>query len=945
MNDIPSPWDLEPPEESEGQEMPEGHGVVARGIALGLIGMLLLTMLIAAGSLAVYAYFAQTLPSPQELYERQAPFKTTRLYDRQNRLLYEILDPLGGRRVLIPYQDLPPVLINAAVATEDSTFFSNPGVNPLSIARAVVDNYREGEIVRGASTITQQVAKSLYLTPEQTYTRKIKEAILAAEITRRYSKEEILQVYLNDVYFGNLAYGIGAATETYFGKRVQDLTLPEASLLVGLLQAPALYDPYIDPESAINRRAIVLDLMRQEGYITQEQMEEAGATPLDLRPRQIDGDREAPHWVEYVRAELEAEFGTEALYRGGFNVYTTLDLDLQHVAEQVVVERAPELRERNATNAALVAMDPSNGEILAMVGSINFDALDIGGQVNVATRLRQPGSTIKPLTYLAAFERGWTPSTMVMDITQSFPDGGNPPYVPVNYDEQQFGPLSLREALAGSRNIPAVATLHQVGLPALLEVAQRLGIDSLTRQDYGLSLTLGGGEVTLLEMTGAFAAFANGGYRAEPRAILYITDQTGNVIVPASETPLTRVMDPRHAYWMTDILSDNAARTRSFGADSFLKLPFPAAAKTGTTNDYRDGWTIGYTPDMVAGVWVGNNDNTETDRLTGSRGAAPVWHDFMERALGDREPLGFERPAGIVELDVCPVSGQKHTVLCPDAVKGLFLEESLPGECTVHRHVDICRESGHLATENCPRESVSRVVFTDYGPEWDAWAQAQGISIPPRESCTLHSQPMRVEIRVASEAQPGILTLVGNAEMSGFAYYYIEYGQGQEPMEWFRITNNIGSPVRDGLLARWDASAMAPGSYTLRLVVVTGADRHYESRALVRILPGAATAVPTATATPLTTATPTRSATPTLLATATSTLPLTPTATFEPPTPVLTVTPTATATVIAGPTLTSTPDAVATPTSTAVPTSTAIPGTPPVPTEPAGSGSESGGTP
>lgn len=905
VEDIISPWDLE----SEQTPRANARSIVTRGVAVGLLIALVAIVIPVAGALAMYAYYAQTLPSPQELYERTATFKTTRLYDRDGRLLYEILDPLGGRRVLVPYEELPAVLINATVATEDNTFFSNPGVNPLSIGKAFLTNLQEGEIVRGGSTITQQVAKMLFLTPEQNYTRKIKEAILATEITRRYSKEEILQVYLNESYFGNLAYGIGAASDTYFGKSVSDLTLPEASLLVGLLQAPALYDPYIDPQAALDRREIVLRLMLSEGYISLQQFSEASTTPMTLRPRQLDDAREAPHWVEYVRAELEARFGAETLYRGGYNVYTTLDLDLQHIAEQVTRERMAGLLENNATNAALVAMDPRTGDILAMMGSVDFSSQDIGGQVNVATRLRQPGSSIKPLTYLAAFERGWTPSTMLMDVKQSFPDGANPPYVPVNYDGQEFGPISVRDALAGSRNIPAVATLNEVGLPSFLEVARRLGIESLTRQDYGLSLTLGGGEVTLLEMTGAYAAFANQGYRVEPRAILYITDQTGQVVVPATEPALTRVMDPRHAYWISDILSDNQARSRAFGPDSFLQLTFPAAVKTGTTSDYRDGWTIGYTPDMVAGVWVGNNDNTEMDRLTGSRGAAPIWHDFMERALADTPRPAFERPAGLVDVQVCPVSGQRHTERCPQAITATFLEEALPEDCQVHRLVDICEVSGQLATENCPRDTVVQRAYEDYGPEWDVWAQALGISIPPRDSCSVHSEPMRIEIKAASEAAPGMLTLLGSAEMSGFGYYYVEYGAGLEPTAWSRITDNVASPVRDGVLARWDASLMPEGDYVLRLVVVNDQGRAYEARSIVHILPGAPTLTPTASATatltPTVTVTPTSTATATIEVTSTPTLPA-PTATSTPT--VVVPTPTSTPASTGEPTITPTPD-------------------------------------
>lgn len=872
LDDTPSPWVLEPDEPE-----PDTWSLILRGAALGLTVVVLAVTLALATGLAVYAYYARNLPSPQEMYERTATFKTTRIYDRDNVLLYEIIDPLGGRRVLVPYQDLPQDVIDAAVATEDKTFFHNPGINPVSIAKAFVENMQAGEIVRGASTITQQVAKMLFLSPEQTYSRKIQEAILATEITRRYSKEEILQVYLNESYFGNLAYGIGAAADTYFGKPVSQLDLPESALLVGLLQAPSLYDPYTDPQSALDRRTIVLRLMLAEGYVTLQEFEQASTAPLTLRPRQLEGSRQAPHWVEYVRAELEARFGAEALYRGGYNVYTTLDLDLQHLAEDVARAHIEELRSRNATNTALVAMNPTNGDILAMLGSVDFDSEEIDGQVNVAIRPRQPGSSIKPLTYLAAFERGWTPSTMLMDVKQSFPDGANPPYVPVNYDGKEFGPVSLRAALAGSRNIPAVATLNEIGLPALLEVAQRMGIRSLTRQDYGLSLTLGGGEVTLLEMTGAYASFANQGYRLEPRAILYITDQQGRVIVPDSERVLTRIMDPRHAYWISDILSDNAARTPAFGADSFLKLSFAAAAKTGTTNDYRDGWTIGYTPDLVAGVWVGNNDYTETDRLTGSQGAAPIWHDFMERALAGTARPDFVRPAGLVDLQVCPISGQLHTSQCPEAITASFLEEELPEACEVHVQVDICTVSGQLATENCPRDTVVRRVFEDYGPEWDVWAQARGINTPPRESCSVHSEPMRIELMAPLESKPGIVTLTGSAEMSGFAYYYIEYGAGAEPGQWNRITDNVSTPVRNGLLARWDASLVAEGDYALRLVVANSDGRAYEARASIRILPGAPTLTPTSTITPTATATPTSTLTPTATHTPTATPALTPT--------------------------------------------------------------------
>jgi 1A family penicillin-binding protein len=887
------------------------HAVLGRGVVVGLIAVVLMALVAVAGGLAVYAYFARDLPSPQEMYARRAPFQTTRLYDRHGRLLYEIIDPHGGRRTIIAYDDLPPVLLDSVIATEDATFFSNPGFNPFSIARATFDNLRQGEIVSGASTITQQVVKNVFLSPEQSMQRKIKEGILAAEITRRYSKEEILAVYLNDVYFGNLAYGIGAASDTYFGKPPADLTLPEAALLAGLLQAPSYYDPYLNAEAALARRTTVLRLMRLHGRITQAQFDEAVDAPLTLRPRPTGGYSEAPHWVDYVRAQLEAEYGPEALYRSGFHVYTTLDLDMQRTAQRIVQEQSPALRERNANNASLVALDPHTGEILAMVGSVDFHDASIDGQVNVAVRMRQPGSTIKALTYLAAFERGWAPSTMLMDLEQSFPDGANPPYVPRNFDDQFWGPISVRTALASSRNIPAVSTLHQVGLPALLEMAQRLGIYSLTRPDYGLSLTLGGGEVTLLEMTSAFGALANGGYRVDPRHILFIHDNAGNVVVGPREPSLTRAVDARHAYLISDVLADNTARSRAFGTDSFLRTSFPSAVKTGTTNDFRDGWTIGYTPRFVTGVWVGNNDNTPTNRLTGSRGAAPIWKAFMEQALAGQPNSGFERPPGLVEIDVCPISGQRHTSSCPTAVRSLFLEEQQPEDCSVHRHVAICTVTGLLATENCPHTVVESRFFHDYGPEWDHWAQQQGLPTPPRESCTIHTQGSNISIHAAPQSEPAILLVTGSTEIAEFSHYYVEYGHGREPVEWQRVNENTHTPVRDGVIARWDARHLSEGIFALRLVVMDHQGNRFEARTHVEIVassqptpsptatleptPETPTPTPTVTLTPTATLMPTVTATPTLAPTLAPTLTPTPapTATFTPtvPAPPATITP------------------------------------------------------
>ena len=878
-----------PPEPSRLQRFARKAG---RAVGPALVILVAIVLVATLAGIGVYASYASSLPSPQELHQRTTPFKSTKIYDRKGRLLFEIFDPQGGRRTVVPYEQLPRVVIDATVATEDATFFTNPGFSPVAIAKALYRDLRAREAVYGASGITQQLVKNIFLTRERTFSRKIKEAILAAEVTRRYSKEEILEIYLNEVYYGNLSYGIGAAAETYFGKRVSQLNLAEAALLAGMLQSPAIYDPYIDPAGTLNRRNTVLGLMRENGYITDEQYRATVDQELHLVPRQII--LEAPHMVVYVREQLEQAYGTEVLYRGGLQVYTTLDLDMQHLAEEVARERVEELRKNKASNAALVAMDPKTGDILAMLGSVDFNDTSIDGQVNVARSLRQPGSAIKPFTYLTAMEKlGWGPGTLVMDVTQSFPDGANPPYKPRNYDGKEYGPISVRNALANSRNIPAVSTLNQVGLPAFLEVAHRLGINSLNRPDYGLSLTLGGGEVTLLELTAAYAALDNGGLRVTPRTVLRIEDQLGNVLAPETPPEMPRIIDARHAYLLTDILSDNQARTPTFGANSVLKLSFPAAVKTGTTNDYHDSWTMGYSSDLVTGVWVGNSDNTPMGGVAGSSGAGTIWHDFMERAHGQSQPPGFRRPDGLVEVEVCPVSGFKRTELCPAPTKGLYLKEQAPtAECPVHHYVEICRVSGKLATAFCPADSVERRPYEDYGAAYDEWASKRGLAIPPRENCPVHATPSRVSVVLPPSPLSGIVQITGSTEVGEFAYYVLEYGTGENPQEWIRLVGETTSPVREGILAVWDTREWRDGVYTVRLIVANRQGATLEARQVVELRNGVPTQEPSHTPTEM--ATPTAAETPP------------PTWTLEPPTasptPVATLSPT-----VAEPTATAAP--------------------------------------
>ncbi len=670
-----------------------------RSSAAQLLNLLLAAILVFAGlmllvvgvSFSGYARTAATLPSPQELQDRANTFKSTAIYDRDGHLLYEIFPSDAGRRIVVPLGSISPHLINATLATEDPNFYRHPGVDPAGVARALYYVLRRDERTPGGSGIPQQLVKLTYLNADKTFTRKAKEAILAIEISRRYDKDKILEIYLNHIFYGNLAYGAEAAAQTYFGKPASDLTLAEATLISGISQYPALYDPYTHWEATRARQGDVLRLMVQHGFISPAEATAAwreyeGQDPQSLLARH-DANFPAPHFVLWVRQQLEEEFGPAVVSRGGLRVTTTLDPHLQKLAEQAVTEGVEQMRARgvDANNAALVALDPATGGILAMVGSPDFADAAHDGQVNMAIRPRQTGSVIKPLTYLAAFEHApdyWTPATVIIDDPSQFPDGpGRPPYVPKNYDGKFHGPVSVRAALANSYNIPAVKALQFVGIPALKDVAARLGISTLTRPDYGLSLTLGGGEVSPLELTAAFAAFANGGDRIEPHAILRVENEDGDLLTDASQPSRTRAMAPEHAYLITSILSDTQARRPAFGASArWLELPGrEVAAKTGTTNDWRDGWTVGYTPSLAAGVWVGNANNTPLAvDGSGAVTAAPIWNHFMQAAHEGQPVQHFVRPPGVVEIEICADTGTPANPDCPSRRLEVFKADQPP---------------------------------------------------------------------------------------------------------------------------------------------------------------------------------------------------------------------------------------------------------------------------
>lgn len=865
-----------------------GSRTFGQGLAMGAIAFGIFAFLGLAGLIVAYAQIAGDLPLPSELAGRASAFQSTRIYDRTGALLNETFDPNAGRRVAVPLERISPWLQQATIATEDANFYNHPGIDPVALARAVYYAAREREFVSGASTIPQQLVKLIFLSSERSVERKVKEAILAAEVSRRYSKEQILEIYLNEVYYGNLAYGADAAAETYFDKDVGALSLAEAALLAGLPQAPAYYDPYTQPERVKERQGVVLRLMVESGVISTAEADAAWLEPLVYVP--VRYEFIAPHYTLYVRQQLEALLGPEALYRVGLNVTTSLDLSLQEKAQTIVREQVEGLAGRNVSNGALVALDPRNGEILAFVGSADFDNVEIDGQVNMALAPRQPGSSIKPLVYLAAFEQPekpvearWTPGTLLADIEEDFPDGANPPYRPRNYDEKEHGILTVRASLANSYNIPAVRAMQAVGVPSFLALAQRMGISSLTRPDYGLSLSLGGGEIPLLEMTGAFGVLAAGGVRFPPQAILKIEDGEGNVIcesgspVPCRLDGLAagrQVISPVDAFLISDILSDNQARSPIFGPNSVLQLDRPAAAKTGTTNDFRDALTIGYTPELVTGVWVGNSSNAPMQSVSGVGGAGPIWNRFMREALANTPPSGFAPPAGVEQVEVCADTGTLPSPACPEKAVHWFATDRppLPPEQDLWQLVRLDRVTGQRAGEFTPAEMIEEKVFKVYPPQYREWAENNGIPQPPAEESTLFDFAPDVQLTQPSEGQSvrGVVTAVGVANVPAFAAYELQYGVSHDPGAFSRaIWGPIGQPVAGGVLGEWDTRELTNGPHTLRLVVRDTFGNQYESRVRVFV----DNLEPTVTPSPSVTATSTPTWTPTWTPTATATPP------------------------------------------------------------------------
>lgn len=594
------------------------------------LGVILVAFLVILG----YLYFSTP---PAELKNRTI-LQTTSIFDRSGEhALYEIHGEFD--RKLIGHTEIPDFMRKAVIATEDGDFYSHFGVDFKSIIRALKVNYEKGGTFQGGSTITQQLARSAFLSREKTITRKINEIVLAFKIETRYSKDEILDFYLNEIAFGSNAYGVQSAAEKFFGKDARELTIAQSAMLAAVIKAPTYYSPYGNHrEDLLVRQQGVLERMAELKLISAKEKEEALAENIFAGLAPFRQKIEAPHFVFFVREWLEKEFGVEAVETGGLQVLTTLDWEMQKRAEEIVQEgAATNAKKYRSENASMVVKDPKTGEILAMVGSRDYFDSTIDGQVNVALSSRQPGSSFKPIVYARAFEKGYQPETMLFDVRTNFgPDGSGKNYIPQNYNGKFSGLVSMREALARSLNIPAVKTLYLVGVDDSIEMAERLGITTLVRRDqYGLSLALGGGEINLLELTGAFSVFAAEGMKNETRSIIKILQNNEEIFGVQNYAESQRVLEAEVARKINSVLSDNQARSAIFGPNSPLYIPGKnVAAKTGTTQDNRDGWTIGYSPNIAVGVWVGNNDNSMMRAgADGSYVAAPIWNKFMRWAL------------------------------------------------------------------------------------------------------------------------------------------------------------------------------------------------------------------------------------------------------------------------------------------------------------------------
>lgn len=678
-----------------------------RLLALGFLGLVVLGIV---AFLALFAWYSRELPKPGEVVRKEG--FSSKIYDRDGNLLYDLFEE--ERRNPVDISQIPENLKNATVAIEDKDFYKHGGFDFLTILRIPYNLLFKQRVV-GGSTLTQQLIKNVLLTNERTFIRKFKELVLSIQIERKFTKDQILAMYLNEAPYGGNGWGVGTAVEMYFNKPISELSLLESAFLAGLPQRPSVYSPYSgalddnDKPYWQMRTHAVLTAMKENGYITQAAYQDAISSIENLKFERAASEIKAPHFVFYVRSQLESMFGEEVVSRGGLKVTTSLDWRLQEKAQTAVTQEVESVAKYKISNGASLAMNPQTGEILAMVGSKNYFDTEIGGQFNVTVdALRQPGSSIKPITYLGMIQKGYNPASMVMDVQTTFNHNDREePYIPKNYDGKFRGPVSLRESLGSSLNIPAVKSLANVGLSNFLNLAYTMGLKTLeptaeNLKRYGLAVTLGGAEVKMIDLVTAYCTFANGGLKVEPVAILKVEDSKGNILYEHHPVEGQRIIDPGETFIINDILSDNNARLLAFGANSLLNTGKPIAVKTGTTNSMKDNWTIGWSQNIIVGTWVGNNDGTAMSYVaSGITGASPIWRRTIFAAL----ELGYQAPAwqmpdNVEKVELDAISGFRSHDNFPTKfdyiIKGTLSNELDP----IHKLLKVCRgEEGKLATE------------------------------------------------------------------------------------------------------------------------------------------------------------------------------------------------------------------------------------------------------
>jgi len=629
----------------------------------------------------LYQFVFENLPSVSDL-TKKSPAVSSKIFDRHGQLLYNIYQ--DENRTIVPLEQISPVMVEATIAIEDKDFYEHFGFSPLAILRAFLAN-QQGKTIQGGSTITQQLVKNRLLSPEKTLKRKIRELLLAIMVERKFSKRQILTMYLNQVAYGGSAYGVEEAAQRYFGKSAKELDLAEAALLAGLPAAPSSYSPFgANPELAFKRQKEVLRRMAEDHFISAAEAKKAGAESILFRNNVID--IRAPHFVMYVKRLLAHQYGEQMLSRGGLEVTTTLDLKLQKKVQKIVTREVNRLSRLHVTNGAALVINPQTGEILAMVGSKNYFDFNHGGQVNVTLRARQPGSSIKPLTYALAFSHGLSPASKILDAPITYQIKGSKPYSPRNYDGRYHGLVSLRQALASSYNIPATKLLNRLGVSNLIDLAQKMGITTWNdRKRFGLSLTLGAGEVKMIDLAQAYTVFADQGKKIEINPILEVKNYQGKVLYRNQcaldqHCQTEKILDPAVAYQVTHVLKDNRARTPAFGPFSVLNIPGQeVAVKTGTTNNLRDNWAIGYTSNRLVATWVGNNDNSPMSHIaSGITGASPIWNKIMRSLLDAQHPHKFNPPTDVILLPICTTYNTLPCANCPHTIIEVFKKGTEP---------------------------------------------------------------------------------------------------------------------------------------------------------------------------------------------------------------------------------------------------------------------------